>query len=172
MTSRRRSGCAACCSAPTRIVFNRVASGHVFAAALETLGIANAVQKRVTRTAPMAIFTPVLEGRGDDIAAGTMTLLATTPGIRLLGPLPVRPAEPPGLPGGGDARHAAPGGGGALHCLSRLARRPSAAGGERRGTCLALPGELAVLQPAQQPHHRPQHEEVDHRAAMTIGVAL
>ena len=71
-----------------RIVFNRVASGHVFAAALETLGIANAVQPRVTRTAPMAIFTPVLEGRGDDIAAGTMTLLATTPGIRLLGPLP------------------------------------------------------------------------------------
>ena len=36
----------------------------------------------------MAIFAPVLEGRGDDIVAGTMTLLATAPGIRLLGPLP------------------------------------------------------------------------------------
>lgn len=71
-----------------RIVFNDVASGQVFAAALETLGIAAAVRTRVVRTAPMAIFAPVLDGTGDDIVAGTMTLLATTPGIRVLGPLP------------------------------------------------------------------------------------
>ena len=71
-----------------RIVCNDVASGHVFVAALDALGIAKAVRPRLIRTAPMAIFAPVLEGRGDDIVAGTMTLLATAPGIRVLGPLP------------------------------------------------------------------------------------
>jgi molybdate transport system substrate-binding protein len=71
-----------------RIVFNRVASGEAFAAALETLGITEVVAPRVIRTAPMDIFAPVLDGTGDDIVAGTMTLLATAPGIRVLGPLP------------------------------------------------------------------------------------
>lgn len=70
------------------ITCNSVASGQVFTAALETLGIAEAVRPRLLRTAVMAIFAPVLEGSGDDIVAGTMTLLATTPGIRVLGPLP------------------------------------------------------------------------------------
>jgi len=71
-----------------RMVFNRVASGEAFAAALDSLGITEAVAPRVIRTAPMDIFAPVLDGTGDDIVAGTMTLLATAPGIRVLGPLP------------------------------------------------------------------------------------
>ncbi|MBK1661176.1 substrate-binding domain-containing protein [Paracraurococcus ruber] len=70
------------------IVFNRVASGEVFAGVLERLGIAEALAPRIRRTAPMDIFAPVLAGQGDDILAGTMTLLATAPGIRVLGPLP------------------------------------------------------------------------------------
>ncbi len=70
------------------IVFNSVKSGAAFAAALERLGIAEVLKPKVVRTSPNGIFGPVLKGKGNDIVAGTMPLIATTPGIKLLGPLP------------------------------------------------------------------------------------
>ncbi len=70
------------------IVFNSVKSGEAFAAVLERLGIAETLKPKIVRTAPLAIFEPVLKGKGNDIAAGTIPLIATTPGIKLLGPLP------------------------------------------------------------------------------------
>ena len=70
------------------IVFNSVKSGGAFAKVLERLGIAETLKPKIVRTAPLAIFGPVLKGNGNDIAAGTIPLIATTPGIKLLGPLP------------------------------------------------------------------------------------
>ncbi len=70
------------------IVFNSVKSGEAFAAVLERLGIAETLKPKIVRTAPLAIFEPVLKGKGNDMAAGTIPLIATTPGIKLLGPLP------------------------------------------------------------------------------------
>ena len=70
------------------IVFNSVKSGEAFAKVLERLGIAETLKAKIVRTAPLDIFKPVLKGKGNDIAAGTIPLIATTPGIKLLGPLP------------------------------------------------------------------------------------
>jgi molybdate transport system substrate-binding protein len=70
------------------IVFNSVKSGKAFAAVLQRLGIAEALRPKIVRTAPLDIFDPVLKGKGNDIAAGTIPLIVTTPGIKLLGPLP------------------------------------------------------------------------------------
>ena len=70
------------------IVFNSVKSGQAFATVLERLGIAEALRPRIVRTAPLDIFKAVLTGKGNDFAAGTIPLIATTPGIKLLGPLP------------------------------------------------------------------------------------
>ena len=70
------------------IVFNSVKSGQAFAAVLERLGIAETLKPRIVRTAPLEIFKAVLKGKGNDFAAGTIPLIATTPGIKLLGPLP------------------------------------------------------------------------------------
>ena len=70
------------------IVFNSVASGSTFAKALDALGIADTVKSKVIRTAPLGTFAPVLNGNGNDFVAATMPLIATTPGIKLLGPLP------------------------------------------------------------------------------------
>ena len=70
------------------IVFNNVKSGAAFGAVLERLGIAETLKPKIVRTSPLGIFDPVLKGKGDDMAAGTMPLIATTPGIKLLGPLP------------------------------------------------------------------------------------
>lgn len=70
------------------LVFNNVASGNTFAQALDKLGIAETIKSRIVRTSPTGIFDPVLKGKGNDFVAGTMPLIATTPGIRLLGPLP------------------------------------------------------------------------------------
>ena len=70
------------------IVFNSVKSGEAFAAVLERLGIAETLKPKIVRTAPLDIFGPVLKGKGNDMAAGTIPLIATTPGIKLLGPLP------------------------------------------------------------------------------------
>jgi molybdate transport system substrate-binding protein len=70
------------------LVFNNVASGNTFAKALEKLGIAEALKPRIVRTSPNGIFDPVLNGKGNDFVAGTMPLITTTPGIKLLGPLP------------------------------------------------------------------------------------
>jgi molybdate transport system substrate-binding protein len=70
------------------IAFNTVKSGEVFAAAVERLGIAETLKPKIVRTAPNDIFAPVLKGKGNEMAAGTIPLIATTPGIKLLGPLP------------------------------------------------------------------------------------
>ncbi len=70
------------------IVFNSVKSGEAFAKVLERLGIAETLKPKIVRTAPLDIFEPVLKGNGNDMAAGTIPLIATTQGIKLLGPLP------------------------------------------------------------------------------------
>jgi molybdate transport system substrate-binding protein len=70
------------------LVFNSVKSGEAFAGVLERLGIAETLKPKIVRTTPLGIFDPVLKGKGNDMAAGTIPLIATTPGIKLLGPLP------------------------------------------------------------------------------------
>ena len=70
------------------IAFNSVKSGNAFAVVLDRLGIAETLKPKIARTAPLGIFEPVLKGKGNDMAAGTIPLIATTPGIKLLGPLP------------------------------------------------------------------------------------
>ena len=70
------------------IVFNSVKSGEAFANVLQRLGIAETLKPKIVRTAPNDIFEPVLKGNGNDMVAGTIPLIATTPGIKLLGPLP------------------------------------------------------------------------------------
>jgi molybdate transport system substrate-binding protein len=70
------------------LVFNNVASGNAFATVLEKLGIAETLKPKIVRTSPNGIFEPVLKGKGNDFVAGTMPLIATTPGIKLLGALP------------------------------------------------------------------------------------
>lgn len=70
------------------LVFNSVKSGEAFAKVLDRLGIAEALKSKIVRTTPNGIFEPVLKGKGDDMAAGTIPLIATTSGMKLLGPLP------------------------------------------------------------------------------------
>lgn len=70
------------------LVFNSVKSGQAFASTLDRLGIAEALKPKIVRTTPNGIFEPVLKGKGNDMVAGTIPLIATTPGIKLLGPLP------------------------------------------------------------------------------------
>jgi len=68
--------------------FNKVQSGNYFATVLERFGIAEILKPKIVRTSPTGIFEPVLKGNGNDVAAGTIPLIVTTPGIRYLGPLP------------------------------------------------------------------------------------
>jgi len=68
--------------------FNKVQSGNHFATVLERLAIAEILKPKIVRTSPTGIFEPVLKGNGNDVAAGTIPLIVTTPGIRYLGPLP------------------------------------------------------------------------------------
>ena len=70
------------------LVFNNVKSGQAFARVLERLGIAGQLESKIVHTTPNGIFEPVLKGKGNDLVAGTIPLIATTPGIKLLGPLP------------------------------------------------------------------------------------
>jgi molybdate transport system substrate-binding protein len=70
------------------LVFNSVKSGEAFAKVLERLGVAEILKPKIVRTTPLGIFEPVLKGKSNDMAAGTIPLIATTPGIKLLGPLP------------------------------------------------------------------------------------
>lgn len=66
------------------ITFNSVKSGQAFAAVLQRLGIAETLQSRIVRTAPLDIFKLVANGKGNDFVAGPMPLIATTPGINFL----------------------------------------------------------------------------------------
>ncbi len=70
------------------IVFNTVASGNEFAKLLEKLGIAEEVKAKVVRTDPAQTFERVLTGTGDDLAAGTITLIRADKRLRLIGALP------------------------------------------------------------------------------------
>jgi len=70
------------------IVFNNVASGNQFAKVLERLGIAEDVKSKVVRTEPGNMYEPVLNGSGDDIAAGSITQIRADKRLKLLGPLP------------------------------------------------------------------------------------
>jgi molybdate transport system substrate-binding protein len=70
------------------IVFNTLASGTHFASVLDHLGIADAVGPKVVRLPPAAVFARVLEGKGNDVAVGTVTQILGTKGVKLLGRLP------------------------------------------------------------------------------------
>lgn len=70
------------------LVFNNRASGDQFAKLLERLGIADALKAKVIRLEPEQVFARVLEGKGNDIAVGTLTQIKGTPGFKLIGPLP------------------------------------------------------------------------------------
>jgi molybdate transport system substrate-binding protein len=70
------------------IVFNTVASGNQFAKVLERLGIAEEVKAKLVRTEPGKMYEPVLNGTGDDLAAGTTSQIRADKRLKLLGPLP------------------------------------------------------------------------------------
>jgi molybdate transport system substrate-binding protein len=70
------------------LIFNNVASGNYFAKVLERLNIAEAVQAKTIRVDPAAVFERVLQGKGNDLGVGTLTLIHATKGLRLVGPLP------------------------------------------------------------------------------------
>jgi molybdate transport system substrate-binding protein len=70
------------------LIFNNVASGNYFAKVLERLGIAEAVKTKVIRADPAVVFDRVIQGKGNDIGVGTIPLINTTKGLRLIGPLP------------------------------------------------------------------------------------
>jgi molybdate transport system substrate-binding protein len=70
------------------IVFNNVASGNYFAKVLERLGIADDVKAKVVRTEPGKMYDPVLNGSGDDLAAGTITQIRAEKRLNLIGALP------------------------------------------------------------------------------------
>jgi molybdate transport system substrate-binding protein len=70
------------------IVFNNVASGNAFAKVLDRLGIAEEVKAKIVRTEPGKMYEPVLNGSGDDIAAGTITQIRADKRLKLIGALP------------------------------------------------------------------------------------
>jgi molybdate transport system substrate-binding protein len=71
------------------LLFNTVASGNHFATVLERLNIAEAVKAKVVRLPPgPAIYERVIQGKSNDIAVGTLSLIKETKGVRLVGPLP------------------------------------------------------------------------------------
>lgn len=70
------------------LIFNNVASGNYFATVLERLNIAEAVKAKTVRVEPAAVFERVIQGKGDDIGVGTITLIKATKGLRLVGPFP------------------------------------------------------------------------------------
>jgi molybdate transport system substrate-binding protein len=71
------------------LVFNTVVSGKQFAAILERLNIAEAVKAKVVRLPPgPRIYETVIQGNGNDVAAGVIPIIKETKGVRLLGPLP------------------------------------------------------------------------------------
>jgi molybdate transport system substrate-binding protein len=70
------------------ITFNTVASGNQFAKVLERLGIAEEVKAKIGRTDPGKMYEPVLQGSGDDLAAGTITQIRADKRLKLIGALP------------------------------------------------------------------------------------
>jgi molybdate transport system substrate-binding protein len=70
------------------LAFNTVASGNQFAKVLERLGIAEEIKAKVVRTEPGKMYEPVLNGTGDDIAAGTISQIRADKRLKFIGPLP------------------------------------------------------------------------------------
>jgi len=71
------------------LIFNTVASGNHFATVLERLGIAESVKAKVVRLPPGAgAYERVIQGKGNDLAVGTIPIIRVTKGVRLIGPLP------------------------------------------------------------------------------------
>jgi len=71
------------------LVTNTVVSGDQFVAILERLNIAEVVKAKVVRVPPgPRLYERVIQGKGNDIGAGVITIIKETKGIRLLGPLP------------------------------------------------------------------------------------
>jgi molybdate transport system substrate-binding protein len=71
------------------LLFNTVVSGDQFAAVLERLNLADAVKAKVVRLpAGPAIYERVIQGKGNDIAAGVIPIINETKGVRLIGALP------------------------------------------------------------------------------------
>jgi molybdate transport system substrate-binding protein len=71
------------------LIFNTVASGNHFATVLERLGIADSVKAKLVRLPPGAgAYERVIQGKGNDLAVGTISIIKTTKGVRLIGPLP------------------------------------------------------------------------------------
>ena len=71
------------------LIFNTLASGNHFAAVLERLGIAESVKTKVVRVPPGGgLYERVIQGKGNDLAVGTIPIIQATQGVRLIGPLP------------------------------------------------------------------------------------
>jgi len=70
------------------LVFNNVATGNYFATVLERLGISEAVKNKVTRASPADAVTRIVQGKGNDVGVGTITLILKDGRLKLIGPLP------------------------------------------------------------------------------------
>lgn len=71
------------------LLFNTVASGNHFATVLERLNIAEAVKAKVVRLPPgPPVFERLVQGNGNDIAVGAISIIKATRGVRLIGALP------------------------------------------------------------------------------------
>ena len=71
------------------LIFNTVASGNHFATVLDRLGITESVKAKLVRLAPGAGASDrVIQGKGNDLAVGTISIIKVTKGVRLIGPLP------------------------------------------------------------------------------------
>ena len=71
------------------LIFNTVASGNHFVTVLERLGIAELVKAKLVRLPPGAgAYERVIQGKGNDLAVGTISIIKVTQGVRLIGPLP------------------------------------------------------------------------------------
>lgn len=70
------------------LIFNNVASGNYFATVLERLNIAEAVNAKVVRIPPAAVFERIKQGKGNDIGVGTIPQIVADKNLRLIGPLP------------------------------------------------------------------------------------
>jgi len=71
------------------LLFNTGGSGNHFATVLERLNIAEAVKAKVVRLPPgPPIYERLIQGKGNDIAVGPISIIKETKSVRLIGPLP------------------------------------------------------------------------------------
>lgn len=70
------------------IVFNNVASGNAFAKVLDQLSIIAAIRSKITRASPAEVPMRILQGKGNDIGVGTVSLIIADTRLKLIGVLP------------------------------------------------------------------------------------